>query len=81
MTLPNVRQVNERDHRLRPDLDGGVFKMHKAPEPDKIIPRILHDFANILSEPLADIFNKSLKTSTVGLPRDWQLDGKCCTNI
>ena len=29
-----------------------------------------HDFANILAEPLADIFNKSLGTSTV--PRDWQ---------
>ena len=25
MTLPNVRQVNGRDHRLRPDLDGGVL--------------------------------------------------------
>ena len=46
-------------------------RIHKAPRPDKIVPRILHDFANILAEPLAaDIFNKSLETST--LPRDWQ---------
>ena len=25
LTLPNVRQVHGRDHRLRPDLDGGVL--------------------------------------------------------
>ena len=47
-------------------------KIHKAPGPDKIVPRILFDFANILAEPLAEIFNNSLETSTV--PRD-------CTNI
>ena len=46
------------------------LKIHKVPGPDKIVPRILHDFANILAEPLADIFNKSLETSTV--PHDWQ---------
>ena len=46
------------------------LKIHKAPGPNEIVPKILHDFANILAEPLADIFNKSLETSTV--PRDWQ---------
>ena len=25
LTLPNVQQVNGREHRLRPDLDGGVL--------------------------------------------------------
>ena len=34
-----------------------------APGPEKIVPRILglHDFANILAEPLAEISTKSLE--------------------
>ena len=46
------------------------IKIHKAPGPDKIVPRLLHDFAHILAEPLVEIFNKSLETSDI--PHDWQ---------
>ena len=41
-----------------------------TPGPVTIVPRILNVFVNIPAEPLADIFNKSLETSTVS--RDWQ---------
>ena len=46
------------------------IKIHKAPGPDTIVPRLWHDFAHILAEPLVEIFNKSLETSDV--PHDWQ---------
>ena len=46
------------------------IKIHQAPGPDKIVQRLLHDFARILAEPLVEIFNKSLETSDV--PHDWQ---------
>ena len=46
------------------------IKIHKAPGPDKIVHRLLHDFTHILAEPLVEIFNKSLETSDV--PHDWQ---------
>ena len=46
------------------------IKIYKAPGPDKIVPRLLHDFAHILAEPLVEIFSKSLETSDV--PHDWQ---------
>ena len=42
------------------------LKIHKAPGPDEIVPKILHDFANILAEPLADIFNKSQQYPVTG---------------
>ena len=44
------------------------IKIHKAPGPDKSVPRLLHDFAHILAEPLVEIFNKSLETSDVRMP-------------
>ena len=31
------------------------MKIHKAPGPDKIVPRLLHEFAHILAEPLVEI--------------------------
>ena len=46
------------------------IKIHKATGPDKMVPRLLHDFAHILAGPLVEIFNKSLETSYV--PHDWQ---------
>ena len=44
------------------------IKIHKTSKPDKTLPKFLHGFVNILAEPLADIFDKSLETTTV--PRD-----------
>ena len=53
---PNTREAS----KLLQDI-----KIHKAPGPEKIVPRLLHDFAHILAEPLVEIFNKSLETSDV----------------
>ena len=36
------------------------LKIHKAPGPDGIVPRILKDYADQLAEPLTFIFQKSL---------------------
>ena len=47
-----------------------LLKIHKAPGPDGIVPRILRDYANQLAEPLSYIFQKSLDSSIV--PSDWQ---------
>ena len=41
------------------------IKIHKAPRPDKIVPRLLHDFSHILAEPLVDFLNKSPETCDV----------------
>ena len=46
------------------------LKIHKAPGPDGIVPRILRDYADQLAEPLSYIFKKSLDSSIV--PSDWQ---------
>ena len=46
------------------------LKIHKAPGPDGIAPRILRDYADQLAEPLSYIFKKSLDSSIV--PGDWQ---------
>ena len=43
---------------------------HKSAGPDKISNRILKDFAYILADPVATIFNKSLSTGVV--PRIWK---------
>ena len=43
---------------------------HKSAGPDKIPNRILKDFAYILADPVATIFNKSLSTGVV--PRIWK---------
>ena len=46
------------------------IKIHKAPGPDKIVPRLLHDFAHMLAGPLVEFSNQSFETSDV--PHDWQ---------
>jgi hypothetical protein len=46
------------------------FKPHKATGPDKIPSRILKEFAFILAEPIAIIFNKLLSSSVV--PKIWK---------
>ena len=40
------------------------MQIHKAPGPDKIVPRLLHDFAHILAEPLVEILINRLKHLT-----------------
>ena len=44
-----------------------ALKIHKAAGPDKIPNRVLKEFAYILAEPIATIFNKSL--SSIVVPR------------
>ena len=46
------------------------LKIHKAPGPDGIVPRILGDYADQLAEPLSYIFKKTLDSSI--FPSDWQ---------
>ena len=46
------------------------LKIHKAPGPDGLVPRLLNEFADQLAAPLSYIFNKSLETSMV--PNDWK---------
>jgi len=54
----------------------GVFKLlkdlqpHKAPGPDELSPRVLKELSQVLSDPLACIFQKSLTSSQV--PSDWK---------
>ena len=53
-----------------------VFKLlcklqpSKSPGPDNLHPRILKELADVLSEPLAILFMKSLETED--LPKDWK---------
>ena len=42
----------------------------KSPGPDNLHPRILKELADVLSEPLAILFMKSLETED--LPEDWK---------
>ena len=46
------------------------IKIHNASGPVKIVPRLLHDFAHILTELLVDISKKTLETSDI--PHHWQ---------
>ena len=48
----------------------GGLKPSKSPGPDGIHPRVLRELKDILSKPLAIIFNYSLETGT--LPKDWK---------
>ena len=47
------------------------IKINKSPGPDQIHPRVLHEIAEAIAEPISIIFNTSLKTMTV--PTDWKL--------
>ena len=61
--IPTI-QPYEVCHKLR------ALKIHKAAGSDKIPNRVLKEFAYILAEPIATIFNKSLSSSVV--PRIWK---------
>ena len=63
--MPNFQIIENGVLKLLKNL-----KIHKAPGPDGIVPRILRDYADQLAEPLSYIFKKSLDSSIV--PSDWQ---------
>ena len=46
------------------------MKINKSPGPDKIHPRVLHEIATSIAEPITIIFCTSLRTMQV--PTDWK---------
>jgi len=46
------------------------LKINKSPAPDGIHPRILRELADVLSKPLSDFFNRSLKKGKI--PTSWK---------
>ena len=49
----------------------GNLRVHKAPGPDNMQPRVLMEVAEQVSEMLTDIFNRSLESGQV--PEDWRV--------
>ena len=49
----------------------GQLKENKAPEPDRLSPKLLKEIKMEISEPLCLIFNRSSQDSNV--PKDWKI--------
>ncbi|KAF2362551.1 Reverse transcriptase domain [Trinorchestia longiramus] len=68
--LINAKQHSYRTLNLEKLKNSSAFQIHMSTGPDGLGPRILKETAEVISEPLTNIFNRSLEARIV--PEDWK---------